>query len=262
MDGTELAALYAFPPNALGYCGASTFRNALRSFLRGRSDLGRLEAEMRKFPVHQAYLSLIAKENDRSPFDLEVVRAFWTGNPLLWNVSREAFKGFIARDLFHGTRKKHAQQLAHDLPEGLLPHHSLNPLYINFVSNKVDRSIKSIDSCCVTWGEILSVTGRFADVLRYGISWEGILTVKPRLEVVDLEREGVRLVPDLKEGDWVSVHWGMAVEKLHAKDRRSLERYTRMNLDALNSVRWLPPMCESRASRPISSQYKALRGRA
>ena len=102
MNGAFLTSKYAFPPNELGYCGKPTFRRALLSFLEGKAGPEPLEREIRKFPVHYAYLRLIADENGLSPFDMEVVRAFWIGNGLLENVGRESLSRFIARGLFRG----------------------------------------------------------------------------------------------------------------------------------------------------------------
>jgi len=240
MNGEELAALYSFPPNSHSYCGTDSFRTSLRSWLRGRRRRGKLEQELKRFHPHYAYLSLIASENGLEPFDMKVARAFWTGNELLEKVSREAFHGFIEHKLLPKDRRR-AKRLAANLPEGILPHHSFNPLYVNFVTHKVDPSLRNFDACCVTWGEILSVSAKFADILRYSIAWDGHLLVRPRLEVVELERAGVRLITDLRSGDWVSVHWGTAIEKLHARERKSLEKYTKINLAALNISGWKPP---------------------
>lgn len=240
MNGAELAALYSFPPNSHSYCGTDSFRNTLRSWLRDRRKGRKLEQELERFHPHYAYLSLIASENGLEPFDIRVVRAFWTGNRLLENISREAFQDFIERRLLPNDRPR-AKRLARELPEGITPHHSFNPLYVNFVTHKVEPSMRNFDACCVTWGEILSASTRFADILRYSISWDGHLLVRPRLEVIELERSGIRLVPEIKEGDWVSVHWGTAIEKLHARERISLEKYTKINLAALNLAGWKPP---------------------
>ncbi|MEW6749051.1 MAG: DUF6390 family protein [Candidatus Micrarchaeota archaeon] len=240
MKGIGLAARYSFPPNSRNYCGTESFKTALKSSLAAESRGSRLERELRCFHPHYAYLKLIASENGMEPFEMEVVRAFWTGNSLLENVSLDAMERFIEHDLLPADPKR-AKVLAKGLPDGLLPHHSFNPLYVNFVTRKVDPSMANLDACCVTWAEVLSVTGRFADVLRFSVAWEGRLLMRPRLEAIELERKGVRSLGDVKSGDWVSVHWGMAIEKLGPKDRSLLERYTRINMAALNIAGWKPP---------------------
>ncbi len=227
MNGAELAARYAFPPNSLRYCGQPTFIAALRS---GKPRA--LEKELKKFTAHYGYLSLIAAENGLKPFDVRVVRAFWTGNRLLENVSAAAMRHFIARIIKGRAR---ARKLAENLPAGIMPHHSFNPLYVNFVSGKVARSISNYDSCCVTWGRVLSLSGTSATLRRHSIAREsGRFVLRPRTATVALEKNGVRLVGALKKGDLVSVHWAMAIERLAPEQSAALKKYTLKNIAALN----------------------------
>jgi hypothetical protein len=233
MNGAALASSYAFPPNSHGYCGARTFAPALGRFLGGNGTAASLEKEIRKFPVHYAYLRLIARENGLQPFDLEVVRAFWTGNRLLDSVDTDSLRSFLAEDLFQGRQRRRAALLCRSMPEGLVPHHSFNPLFVNFVTDAVERSVENFDSCCVTWGEVLSVEGSRARVRRRSIGWSGKFVFRTRTGWVDLERDGIRFIRRLEKGDVVSVHWGMMIERLGERDRSALERYTKMNMGAL-----------------------------
>jgi hypothetical protein len=227
MAGVELAACYAFPPNSLRYCGQPTFITALRS---GRARA--LERELKKFTAHYGYLRLIAAENGLEPFDVRVVRAFWTGNRLLENVSAAALRRFIARMIKDRAR---ARKLVENLPDGALPHHSFNPLYVNFVTGKVARSVRNYDSCCVTWGKVLRLRGTSVTVLRQCVARKsGRFVLRPEIAAVALEKDGVRLVGPLKKGDVVSVHWGIIIERLTSARLAALERYTLRNLDAIN----------------------------
>ena len=236
MKGAELAAKYAFPPNRHGYCGKSTFRKVLSSYLAGKTRTKPLKDELKKFKAHYRYLSLIAKENNKKPFDLEVVRAFWTGGRLLDRISQKTLRRFVEHDLFGSRQKKRAKTLAENLPKGILAHHSFNSLYINFVTGKAERSMKNFDSCCITYGKILSVSKSTAVVMRHSIDKkDGIISIKSKKERIALERNGVRFIGALRAGDIVSVHWGMAIEKLGPKELRALKHYTKKNLDALNN---------------------------
>jgi len=237
MNGAELAARYAFPPNELGYCGTPSFRSILDGCLAGERKAGALENELKKFHAHYAYLSLIARENDRKPFDPDVVKAFWLGNGLLLNVSRKALRQFIVRDLF-GGKQKSARKLAENLPEGMVPHHSFNVLYINFVTDKVEKTTKNYDSCCIACGRVLSVSGTGARVERDSIILDeaGRFAIRQKTQTIALEQKGVRFVRPVRAGDLVSIHWGMAIQKLGLKDATALNRYTRMNMDAINAT--------------------------
>ncbi|MEW6036446.1 MAG: DUF6390 family protein, partial [Candidatus Micrarchaeota archaeon] len=243
--GAELAARYAYPPNSCGYCGNKSFRGVLKRNLQGAANSAALEKELAGFRAHHLYLSLIARENEMEPFDMEVVRALWTGNRLLENVPARALRDFMERELFPPAKAGRARALADALPRGLLPHHSFNVLYVNFVTDAAERSMASYDSCCVTSAKVLSVSGRFADVLRRSISFDRGFSFRPRLEVVEVERKGIRLAGELAEGDSVAVHWGMVVERLGRAEAAALEKYTRINMEALNRAGTAP-----RISRP------------
>ncbi len=234
MEGAELASYYAYPPNRRGYCGTRGFCQALRKFQSGKTGPGAIRAELAGFSAHYAYLSLIARENGLDPFDTDVVRAFWTGNRLLESVRASALRSFIEKDLLKGKQPARARRLCDNLPEGILPHHSFNVLYVNFVSNAVPRSVRNFDSCCITSGKVISADGGKATLLRRSIAYDGGFAMREKLSKASLERGGMRFVSGLKNGDAVSVHWGMIIEKLGRKDERLLDEYTLKNMSAIN----------------------------
>ena len=242
MPGAVLAALYAYPPNRHGYCGKKSFAKTLKWYLHGEHDAStvrELEREIKDFRTHYAYLKLIARENDLEPFDLKVVKAFWIGNHLLDNVSADALRRFLGRDLLAGKSKKRIQSLRENLPEAMVPHHSFNSLYVNFVTDKVERKIENYDSCCVTFGRVTipsvyrPLVSRFS-ITRAHPNHPG-LVLKQKSERLHLEPEDVRLVHErLRPGDPVTVHWGQIVQKIGAHDLHMLFKYTRMNMEAIN----------------------------
>jgi len=234
MDGAELASHYAYPPNRRGYCGTRGFCQTLLKFQSGKTGPDALRAELARFPAHHAYLSLIARENGLGPFDTDVVRAFWTGNRLLESVRASALRRFIEKDLLKGKQIARARRLCGNLPEGILPHHSFNVLYVNFVSNAVPRSVRNFDSCCITSGKVISLEAGKATLLRRSIAYDGGFVIRERVSKASLERGGMRFVSGLKKGDAVSVHWGMIIEKLGRNDARLLDEYTLKNMRAIN----------------------------
>lgn len=235
MDGVNLASAYAFPPNRKGYCGISGYAKLLKAYRAGEADSDSLRRGLMRFSAHYAYLSLIARENGLDPFDNEVVRAFWTGNRLLESVSPKAMRSFIRNGLLKGKSPSRAKRLCDGLPDGILPHHSFNVLYVNFVSNSVPRTIRNFDSCCITSGKVLSVSGNTATLLRRAISYSRGFAVKETVSRVSLVRGGMRFIKSLEKGDTVSVHWGMAIEKLNPRDARLLESYNNKNIIAVNN---------------------------
>lgn len=235
MKGVDLAARYAFSPNRRGYCGTNSFHRIMRSYIRKKAGLAVLRRHLRRFNAHYAYLSLIARENTCGPFDPAVVNSFWIGNGLLENVNHASLHDFIKNELFPKETPR-AKKLAKNLPEGILPHHSFNALYINFLSNRVEKSVKNYDLCCVTPAEIISVSGKNALVKRWAIGWEHGYIMKPKIDCVCLEQDGIRLIGKVKKNDTVSVHWDLAVARLGPKDCSALKKYTQINIDAVNAL--------------------------
>jgi hydrogenase maturation factor len=227
-----IAAKYAFTPNCLGYCGTPDFIPLLRS-----ADEGKMVGELKKFHPYYAYLSLIARENGREPFDEDVLEAFWIGNKLLENVSHESLRAFIMGELFPKGHPR-AARLSSGLPHGLVPHHSFNSLYINFVTDQVEKSISNFDSCCVLPGKVISLSGNSISLERYSI--EPGPSIGKKREDVLLEFDGIRFIDEVGEGDLVSVHWGMAIELLTKEQEAAMLRYTKRNADTLRQRSKVP----------------------
>lgn len=234
-EGVLLASKYAFSPNHLKYCGTESFCTTLKSF-----DPSLLASELSNFPVHYGYLDLIAKSNNLHPFDLSVVRAFWTGNSLLENVNYENIKEFLKVLLKENPKK--AQFLSDNLPPGILVHHNFNALYVNFVTQKVPKTIENFDNCSVTSARVLEVENSSVLVKRnrINLSKNGDYVIEESKEKIDLVRDGFSFIDfsSLKKGDFISVHWKMAVEVLDRSTLKNLEKYTKKNLDALNRAYW------------------------
>src|ERR1039458_5353739 len=85
-DGPLLFARYAYPPNALGYCGPGDSQSLLELGADPGSvgnDEG-LRRLARRFEGAWPYVELIAAANRiEDPLDLRVVEAYWIGNELL-----------------------------------------------------------------------------------------------------------------------------------------------------------------------------------
>ncbi len=214
MDGIELASRYAAPPNSLGYCGPRTYREDLLS-----KDPERIRESLTKFHAHYSYLNLIADFHGRDPFDLEVVRAFWTGNDLL-EIPADVLSEFITKKLMPGNPR--AEKLSH-VPEGLVPHHTFNVFYIKFVSDSVPRTAETFDKCMVSFGKYIGKNR----ISRFSLNENFRLVEKV---------EEIQSPMELEPGDLVSCHWGAVIERLSPSDYGMLEKYTRRNLEVLKDL--------------------------
>ena len=80
LSGALRFAAYAYPPNALGYCGPDESHQLLEQLAAGVDDPD-LRRLARGFEGAWPYLELIAGANGiRDPLDSRVVEAYWVGN--------------------------------------------------------------------------------------------------------------------------------------------------------------------------------------
>lgn len=240
MDGTELSARFALPPNSRAYCGKPSFRKAFAAFLADRRAANRmaLERELSKFTAHYAYLRLIASASGLSPFDKKVAEALWIGNGLLEKVRiRDLRKILLQQFCGKGMLpKSRAKRLAESLPGGFAPHHSFHVLYLHTISGVIEPSVENADSCRVSWGKVIRAGSGFVEVATQRLAKENgrllLLPVKKRWKT---SCAGVTLLDKPKAGDVVASHWGIAVMELAPAQVRRLEKFTEINLKAANS---------------------------
>lgn len=234
--GVELAARFAYPPNALSYCGTSAFEKTFAKFLRDKNPVNRkaLENSIRVFRAHYAYLKLIARANHLQPFDYKVCEAFWLGSRLLEKVEKEQIAKLILTE-FCGPgllSKGRAKRLAEGLTENFVPHHSFHPLYIHSISGVVPPTVKTSDNCRVSWGKVLRKSDRNVEVQS-----QKLVKKNGGLQLVPCHRKW-KTADFLKcsKGDLVVAHWGVAVAKISSSQAKHLEKYTLKNISAANSL--------------------------
>ena len=127
--GPLLFARYAYPPNALGFCGADETRTLLDYGSAGESDGGLAELA-RTFEGAWPYLVLIAHANRiDDPLDPRVVEAYWVGNGLLDRVT----PGSLMRHVEDRFSKRIGRSWRHVLDAvaaGAVPHHNFHVLAV------------------------------------------------------------------------------------------------------------------------------------
>jgi hypothetical protein len=232
VPGPVLFARYAYPPNRLGLCGPDDAPGLLHGAAEGA------ERQLRElalgFEGAYPYLRLIAEANAiADPLDARVVDAYWLGSDLTTAVRpRELHRDLDRRfrdrmpvgswrwleaALDAGSRPVHAFHVLEVFPRvGLLRGGAAEPI------------VETIDACRIRWGRVREVAG------------DRLVVDARRLELVDGR---LRLGPERAEdatgwhgpdgvldgarpGDWVSLHWGWACDRLGTAQVARLAAWT------------------------------------
>jgi uncharacterized protein DUF6390 len=238
--GALLFARYAYPPNALGLCGADTPGTLLEYGDAGESDGGLAELA-RTFEGAWPYLTLIAEANRiEDPLDLRVVEAYWVGNDLLAHVSPATLARHV-RERFRGRLGSAGERIPSIVAAGAVPHHcfhvfALYPWLGLLRSGIVDEPLHVLDQCRTTAALVLSVEGESADVLAEPLLWdEGRLRLGEPAPRRVRWREGGRAFARPQPGELVSLHWDFVCDVLTAAAAARLGGVTRRVLAAVDA---------------------------
>jgi hydrogenase maturation factor len=239
MLGVKRAVLYGLRPHDLGYCGPKcNSASVLLDYLAGKVSEQKIRKILKSFRGACPYYQLIAKSNKiKDLFDDKVVEAYWIGNKLLDNVKYSDIQQMI-RTKFSAPgllSKEEAKRRANNIPVGALPHHSIHVFIIGAVSGTIDLKGKLLDECRVAWGKVKSI-GKMNDdkQIEVIIEYQPVLT-KKKLALGKVIKRKVfwdkRMIKKLEVGDWLSVHWGQAIERLNERQIENLKKYTLINLN-------------------------------
>ena len=237
-EGVLLHAKHALMPNNLGYCGPDE-NGKILEHLHSSSSSDELLSTLQGFEAAYPFVRMIAKSNGRKPFDYEVTEAYWIGNELLEHVEPAEFfefahQGPAARMTYEG-----AKELFRGLGPRAKPHHTFYVLGM-YSRTKGDPTVDQkllqlMDSCRISWGKVISVDEKTLLVERSPLSMEdGRLGLdKTEKKEVAYDRE-IPPFETIRKGDWVSLHWNFASEKLKRYQVRNLSTYTALDIDAAN----------------------------
>ncbi|MGE3074407.1 MAG: DUF6390 family protein [Dehalococcoidia bacterium] len=242
-DGPLLFARYAFKPNALGFCGGDDDRALFSYATENTIDPGLTQLEQ-QFEGAYPYLRLIAHANGLAdPFDRRVVEAYWVGNELLDRIDMGLLHGSLEERFRARTTRPMWAWLASKVPAGARPHHSFHVFEVYpragmMKSGAVEHAFETMEQCRIRWGRVTDVLG--PDLI---VEVEPLRVVDGNLTLCPAERETVRrwvdgkgFVDDIQPGQWVSIHWGWACDRLSLAQRRRLERYTRWHITLCNQT--------------------------
>jgi hypothetical protein len=240
-SGPVLFARYAYPPNALGYCGPADPLGVLER--AGTPDPAGTAALARQFAGAWPYLCLIAAANGaRNPLADRVVEAYWVGNDLLERVPAGMLAAHVT-DRFSVRAGRGGPHLGTLAASGGRAHHnfhvfSVYPWVGLLREGTVDEPMRVLQSCRIRWGRVVSVHGGLAQVCSPPLEWTGreLVLGPARVEQVTIASPGGRLAGEVRVGDVVSMHWDWVCDVLDARGLAALRRYTLGQLRVTNTA--------------------------
>ena len=238
--GALLFARYAYPPNALGFCGADSPRALLEYGDAHASDPGLAELA-RTFEGAWPYLTLIAGANRiDDPLDPAVVQAYWVGNALLDRVEPEALARHV-EDRFRGRIGRSWGHVVDAVAAGAVPHHCFHVFAVYpwlglLRTGVVEEPLRVLDRCRTTPAVVASVNDDTARVFLRPLDWDGrTLELGPwTTRDVCWRADGLAFAAP-SPGAWVSLHWDFVCDRLAPPAAVALDRANRRALRAVNS---------------------------
>ena len=241
-DGPLMFVRYAYPPNALGYCGPADFAAFREYAAAGVVDQGLVQLAQ-AFSGAWPYLELISAGCGISdPLDQRVVEAYWVGNDLLDRVPVAAIGDSMA-DRFRQRVGRKFQFLAEGVLAGGVPHHSFHVFgvypWVGLLGDdrKAKHALMVLDRCRIRWGKVTAVARRSGDggvpaaVLGRAAADPG----RAHAETARLALDGTVLARGIGPGDWVSLHWDWVCDRLSQRQLRALRAFTVRHLDMVNN---------------------------
>jgi hypothetical protein len=239
--GPVVFARYAYPPNALGYCGPDDHRAVLEHADEGVA--GRdLAALARGFDGAWPYLRLIAGANGiADPLDARVVEAYWVGNRLLDRVG-PAGLGRSLDERFRARAGRAFEQLAAPVLAGAVPHHSFHVLCVYpwlgllRAGARDGRPLEVLDRCRIRWGRVERVVGDLVEVRSQPLTWDGReLRLGPaRPETATGRTRGRALAGPGGPGAWGARPWDWVCDRLTPTQLAALRARTVQHLRLAN----------------------------
>lgn len=242
--GPLLFARYAYPPNALGYCGDDAATTLLEYASEGSCDPGLAELA-RSFDGAWPYLELIAgAAGITDPLARPIVEAYWLGSPLLDRVKLHDFGNHLD-ERFRRRAGRTWDKLRGTLPRGALPHHNFHVFCVYpwvglMRGGAVEHPLHLVDRCRVRWGSVESVAGDTAIVRTRRLSWDGhrLEVGAPVAEEYRWRADGRSFLAELAPGDVVSLHWDWICDRIAPWQAAQLCYYTRRILATANAGQW------------------------
>ena len=224
-EGAVRFARYAYPPNALGYCGPPGSEALLAA--AATEEIAR---RARQFEGAWSYLEVLAETTGMDPLDDDVVGAYWVGSDLLDKVDaaglvdrlQERFVGQVG-----GTWRQAATRAT--------AHHGFHVYEVYpwagllLAGRTPGPAVNVLDRCRIRVGEVVSVDGEEVSVLCRPLAWHGTALVEGDAvtETVRWSIGGSALIDVPPVGALVALHWDWVCEVVSPAEALRIEHLDR-----------------------------------
>jgi hypothetical protein len=237
-DGLLLFARYAFMPNRLGFCGGPHERGLFEACTESRST-PELRDWARQFEGAYPYLALIARANGLAdPLDYRVVEAYWLGNDLLARASLAPLYDSLRERFAPRLSPKTLDLVLGKVPQGAEPFHAFHVLEVCRRTGTLKENLETLDNCRIAWGRVQAVLDGHLAVAARPLVWErGKLALGGEAaRTLTRHLDGRGFVDEIGPGDWVSIHWGWACDRLTETQVKTLRRHTLRQMELVNQT--------------------------
>ena len=239
-DGSVTFARFAFPPNALGYCGPDADLELFERAHAGVAD-GDLRALAREFEGAWPYLEVLAgTAGVDDPLDARVVEAYWLGAPPADRVTLADLGGTVD-ERFRRRAGTEWDRLVEALVPGAPLCHAFHVVCVSpwvglLRSGVVDQPLEVIDRCRIRWARVVAVDGDDVVVSARPVVLEGgaLSLGAPLEERLHHACDGASLGPAPRVGDTVACHWDWVCDVIDDRQVAWLARSTSTALSLAN----------------------------
>ncbi len=236
-DGAALCARFSLATNRLQYCGPADAEGTLYRAIIENVDLDRAREALSRFEALYPYLEAIGRRHGLDPFDARVVEAYWIGNDLLDAFDRADFLSLLEGLRRRGLPRATAERLVAHLPARPIPHHAFHVSFVGVgeVTGHVETTVANMEACRPARARVVAVAmGRLAVERPHIHLADGHLRLgAPQREELAYDP---RILPGVRPGDAVALHWGHAALVLSPRQADALDHYTARALSEANAA--------------------------
>jgi len=169
------------------------------------------------------------------------VEAYWIGNALLERVGSGSFFENLKARFRPRMDGRSFDWMTSILPLGARPHHNFHvfDVYRRAGLMRDDRAtvaVERMDQCRIGWGRVVTASGPELVVERRPLEMSrGRLALGKAITVrVSRHLSAAGLFDDVRPGDFVSLHWSWACQRLGPEGLARLARATRRAIEQTN----------------------------